>query len=121
VSIALVGDKKIRSLNKKYRRLDKTTDVLSFQGRGAAKRYLGEVVINIGEAAKTARYLGFLKKGKTAGESGISGDIKKIPGYIFYFILVHGLLHLVGYDDATEKDRERMLERGRKFLERYFL
>lgn len=62
VSIAIIGDRKMRSLNKKYRNLDKTTNVLSFsQNEGAKipksdKTYLGDVVISypvvIAEAAQ---------------------------------------------------------------------
>lgn len=53
VSVAIVGDRKMRFLNKKYRNLDKTTNVLSFsqtEGDGAPrvpdKLYLGDVVIS---------------------------------------------------------------------------
>ena len=53
VSIAIVGNRKMRALNKKYRDMDKTTNVLSFSqdvGRGAPgapdKLYLGDVVIS---------------------------------------------------------------------------
>lgn len=53
VSIAIVGDRKMRSLNKKYRNLDKTTNVLSFpQGEGEYspqpedRVYLGDVIIS---------------------------------------------------------------------------
>lgn len=53
VSVAIIGDRKMRALNKKYRKMDKTTNVLSFpQNEGPAtpksldKLYLGDVVIS---------------------------------------------------------------------------
>lgn len=53
VSVAIIGDRKMRALNKKYRKMDKTTNVLSFpQNEGPAipkfpdKLYLGDVIIS---------------------------------------------------------------------------
>lgn len=108
VSVALVGSKAMRTLNRRYRRLDKTTDVLSFPGSRwpGRDKYLGEVVINLDEVAKANKYrVLFGRREKT--------------GYILEFILVHGLLHLVGYHDDDEKKRQEMVSLGRKFLSRF--
>lgn len=102
VSLALIGSKKMRTLNNNYRGIDKTTDVLSFEGEDENK-YLGEVIINVDEVKKVNKYLEIFKKAPRAE-------------YLFYFIFIHGLLHLVGYDDSTEKARLEMLELGKKFL-----
>jgi len=111
VSLAVVADAKMRSLNKKYRGYDKTTDVLSFSGAPKSK-FLGEIVINIQEAKRAGKYREMLE------ELGV--NLKKLPAdYIFYFLLVHGLLHLCGYDDRTEKERREILRRGRNFLSRF--
>jgi len=107
VSVAVVGASRMRQLNKKYRRMDKTTDVLSFRGGEAMNKFLGEIIINAVETRQPEKY------------REIFGS-RKSPSYIFYFLLVHGLLHLVGYDDGTEKERQKMIRLGHKFLEEIF-
>jgi len=105
VSLAVVGAARIRQLNKKYRKIDKATDVLSFPSgeKSGEGKYLGEVIINIQETKNPSRYEDVFWE-------------KRSASYIFYFLLVHGLLHLVGYDDKTDKDHLAMLKRGEKFL-----
>lgn len=110
VSLAIVADAKMRRLNNEYRGYDKTTDVLSFSGAKESK-FLGEIVINIQEARRVGKYQEML------GELGV--NLKRLPAdYIFYFLLVHGLLHLCGYDDNTQRAREKMLSLGQAFLEK---
>ena len=133
VSLALVGLTRIKQLNRDYRGINKATDVLSFvnesdsnaaglnaPGETIKQKYLGEIVINLAETVKTNKYKVML------GEIGL--DFKKYgqkpkagrrDNYIFYFLLIHGLLHLVGYDDATEKGRLEMMQLGKKFLAKY--
>jgi probable rRNA maturation factor len=109
VSLAIVSDAKIKRLNQDYRGINKVTDVLSFPG--LTGKYLGEIVINIQEARRPKKYQAMLE------ELGL--DIKRLPttDYIFYFLLVHGLLHLLGYDDQTDQARIVMLQRGQNFLQ----
>ena len=95
ISIAFIGDNKIKELNNNYRKKDKTTDVLSFEGEG---NFLGEVLINPNQIKRQIK------------ESGNSFKEELI------FILVHGLLHLVGYNDETEKDRLKMIKLGKNFI-----
>ena len=115
VSIAIIGASRMRRLNNDYRGIDKTTDVLSFSGskegiggrtKASAQKYLGEVIINIEEVKKANKYLEVF-------------GIKKSADYIFYFLLIHGLLHLVGYNDEKEADRLKMLSLGEGFLEEW--
>jgi probable rRNA maturation factor len=113
VSIAIVGAERMRRLNNNYRGTDKTTDVLSFGEKeeknnrnikkSGAGNYLGEVVINITETKKASKYLEVF-------------GVTKSADYIFYFLLIHGLLHLIGYEDEKEIDRQNMLALGTKFL-----
>ena len=122
VSLAVVGAARMKSLNRDYRGIDKPTDVLSFPAQKMAavrrhstgrksERYLGEIIINIEEAEKPKKYQAMFK------EIGLAGDRRASdPRYIFNFLLVHGLLHLIGYDDKTESERLIMLQRGRDFL-----
>lgn len=95
VSIAFVGDKKIRSLNKSYRGLDKITDVLAFLGED---KFLGEIIIGYNQIKRQAKRFNH------------SVDKELV------FILVHGLLHLLGYDDETDKGRKEMERLGSKFI-----
>lgn len=102
VSLALIKSTKMRRLNNDYRGIDKTTDVLSFSG-DSAERYLGEIIINVDEIKKVKKYL-------VVFETAPKAD------YLFYFIFVHGLLHLVGYEDTTEKGRREMVALDKDFL-----
>jgi rRNA maturation RNase YbeY len=107
VSLVVIGDKKMRSLNYEYRGFDKTTDVLSFPAAKNAPGLLGEIFVNIQEAGRTSKYQEMF-------------GAKKTPVFIFYFLVVHGLLHLLGYDDKTEKGRQAMIILGDKFLSGFF-
>ena len=96
VSIAFVGDKIIRKLNKKYRHIDKVTDVLSFADDEAGS--LGELIIDYAQIKRQARKFS-----------------KNIRGELI-FILVHGLLHLLGYEDRTDKGAREMETLNKKFI-----
>ena len=94
LSVALVGDKAMRRLNRAYRGQDRVTDVLSFPDPES----LGEIVIDCAQIKRQAsRY------GRSFEEE-------------LLFMLGHGLLHLLGFDDKEEKDRQEMLRRGEAFL-----
>lgn len=111
VSLVIIADKRMHSLNYKFRGVDKTTDVLSFPALSAAAKnvpgFLGEIFVNIQEAGRTYKYDEMFKA-------------RKSSTYIFYFLFVHGLLHLLGYDDKTEKGRQAMIILGDKFLSGFF-
>ena len=90
LSIVLVGQGRIRELNKKYRGKNKTTDVLSFQ-----YDELGEVIICLREVKKNAKKFGSTYKKELAR------------------ILIHGILHILGYDHEKMKEKENhYLENG---------
>jgi probable rRNA maturation factor len=97
VSIALITDRRIRALNRTYRRKDDTTDVLSFPGLSprppATSHYLGEIVIARGVARRQARI---------AGHSELT-ELK--------ILALHGLLHLLGYDHERDRGEMRRAER----------
>ena len=88
-SVALVSDQHIAALNRRYRRKARPTDVLSFPAGGNG--YLGDVVISADTARRQARWFGH-----SLGE-----EIK--------LLMVHGLLHLMGYDH--ERDHGQMNRR----------
>ena len=90
ICISFVDDKSMRGLNKEYKNIDKTTDVLSFSQDGDL---LGDVVISV----ETAKKHSDVYK-TTSGE-----EIKRL--------LIHGVLHLLGYDHKKKRDREIMREK----------
>ena len=106
ISIALVGDREIRKLNKRYRGRDKVTNVLSFsEGHGGAsplyidsKNFSGEIIICYPQAVREAK------------------KIKVSPKSHLGFLLVHGFLHLLGYDHKKAKEAKKM-----EFLENRIL
>ena len=103
VSIAFVGDRKIKSLNRLYRKKDQVTDVLAFEGEddpwsSTGTSFLGEIIICYEQIKRQAERF--------------SGSIDKE----LVFILVHGLLHLLGYQDKTELDKRKMKRAGEKFI-----
>jgi probable rRNA maturation factor len=99
VSVALVSDRRVRALNRAYRREDYATDVLSF---GAEKgpyplsgpfSFLGDIVIARGVARRQAR------------------DARHSEQTEFRVLALHGLLHLLGYDHERDDGRMRRVER----------
>jgi len=91
MTVAIVSDARVRALNRKFRRKDKETDVLSFPAEEPG--YLGDVVISSGVAARQAR---------AAGHS--------LPTELRVLAL-HGLLHLLGYDHERDDGQMARLER----------
>lgn len=101
LDLVFLSDKQIRPLNKKYKGEDSPTDVLSFElGEEApGTRRLGEIIVSIDKARKN---------------SGIYGnDLKKE----FVLYIIHGILHLTGYDDLSAKQRSRMEARQEEVLD----
>ena len=94
LSVALVDDAQMRALNQRYRRLDRTTDVLAFpQG---AYGLVGDVVLSV----ETAR--------RRAGASAdrLERELARC--------LLHGILHLAGWDHHTAVTRRLMRRRERQ-------
>jgi len=104
VSITLVTDKTIRELNRQYRGIDSATDVLAFaMQEGEFKEItpdlLGDVIIS----AETAQ--------RQAEEAGHS--LERELG----ILLIHGLLHLAGYDHITKEEASQMQEKEKELLQ----
>ena len=94
LSIALVGQGRIRELNKKYRGKNRVTDVLSFPGNG-----LGEIVICLREVKKNAKRFG----------STFEKELARV--------LIHGILHLLGYEhEKSRKEAKAMKEKQEDYL-----
>ncbi|WP_196593260.1 rRNA maturation RNase YbeY [Pectinatus sottacetonis] len=106
VSITLTDNKNIHELNKKYRNIDRSTDVLSFALNEAQEPelsggpdidILGDIVISMEKIFEQAREYGHSVEREIA------------------FITTHGMLHLLGYDHIEEADRIKM-QKEEKFI-----
>lgn len=96
VSVSFVGDEEIRDLNRDYRGVDKSTDVLSFPMDDEFiidNRILGDVIINTRRVMEQAEELGH------SHERELS------------YLTVHSVLHLLGYDHMEDEDKIEMRER----------
>ncbi len=96
LSVAFVNEKEIKKLNKRYLKRNRATDVLSFPGEN---KFLGEIVICLPQAKKQA------KKEKHP-------LIKEIK-----ILIIHGILHLIGFDHQKEKDKKKMFEKEKELYE----
>lgn len=99
VNISFVSDAEIKRLNRMYRSKDKVTDVLSFEsGNLATTGQLGDVLIAYDQAVRQAE----------------NGDLElEIAD-----LLVHGILHLLGYDHELPIDAEEMFPLQDKIVAR---
>lgn len=104
ISISFVDKEEIRELNLEYRKIDKDTDVLSFptmepeEWKKAPLVALGDIIICTDKAREQA---------ETYGHS-----FERELG----FLLVHGLLHLAGYDHMDEEQEQEMRKAQREIL-----
>ncbi|MCR5223916.1 MAG: rRNA maturation RNase YbeY [Bacilli bacterium] len=93
MSVILIDDEKMHELNKTYRGVDRTTDVLSFalEDNNSIElpiRELGEVYVSIPKMKEQAKEFNHSEKRELA------------------FLVCHGLLHLLGYDHTKSKEEE---------------
>jgi probable rRNA maturation factor len=101
VSIAVVDDPTIHKLNCRYLQHDYATDVLSFLLERRDDFLEGEVIISAETAAASC------------GRFGWSRDEEML------LYVVHGMLHLLGYDDQSPQDQGVMRDRERHYLESF--
>lgn len=103
ISVALIGKAKIKKLNRKYRGKDKPTDVLSF---GKSKKFLnlpgikenlGEIVICLEIVEKNAKKYSVAPKRELAR------------------VLIHGILHLVGYEHKKSARGSRKMQKKQEY------
>ena len=99
VHVSMVDDREIRRLHARYLGRRRATDVIAFNLAGPGPSpLLGEVIISAETAARQSRRLGV--------PVALELDL----------LLVHGLLHLAGYDDHGPAGARRMHEREREIL-----
>ena len=110
LTITFIRDRAMRQLNREYRGIDKATDVLSFAYHEGMEMlepetetdHLGDVVISVETAAAYARKLNLT----------FNREIE--------YLVIHGTLHLAGYDHETDNGEMKRIERRlrRELLER---
>ncbi|MCX6760524.1 MAG: rRNA maturation RNase YbeY [Candidatus Nealsonbacteria bacterium] len=94
LSIALVVPLRIKELNKRYRKKNRPTDVLSFQD----KENWGEIIICPVEVKKNTKKF----------NSNFKKELSRV--------LIHGVLHLLGYDHEKDKEEEKMKKKEEYYL-----
>jgi len=108
LGVHCVGDRRMRTLNRQYRGIDRTTDVLSFAMQEGEEffvgtqddsvRELGDIFISIPQILRQAKQFGISEKEE------------------FTRMLVHGVLHVLGYDHVRPKDAQKMFFLQEKIL-----
>jgi len=97
MAVCLVSDPAMAALNRRFRRKPGTTDVLSFPGDGTPEPeghiHLGDIAISVPRAAEQAR----------AAKHGLGRELRRL--------MLHGYLHLLGYDHETDDGTMKRLER----------
>ena len=93
LSVIFINDDHMQELNKQYRNIDKTTDVLSFAFEDNEEinlpvRMLGDIYVSIPKMQQQAKEYDHSEKRELS------------------FLVVHGLLHLLGYDHTRRKEEE---------------
>lgn len=104
-NVILTDNKTIHEINKKYRNIDRETDVISFaledekqEHFNINKRVLGDIYISVDKAKSQAKEYNHSLKREVS------------------FLAVHGLLHLLGYDHMNKKDEKIMFEKQELIL-----
>jgi probable rRNA maturation factor len=106
ISILLVSNRRMRELNKRYRDIEATTDVLSFPMYDDPGEIPNEPLISLGDIV-ISMPMAIMQ----ADEYGHA--IERELGYL----AVHGVLHLLGYDHIEATDKKRMRRREEEILE----
>lgn len=101
ISVCFVDDSKIRRLNKKYAGKNNPTDVLAFDiaGSGISKRLFADIVVSAQTAMRNSKIF------------------KTTPDYELSLYVVHGALHLLGFNDHTAHQSKIMRGKERKYTE----
>lgn len=119
MSVTFVNNDRIQQLNRKYRGVDRATDVISFaieddtdddfpvimddELKAAIPENIGDIFVSIDKVAEQAKFLGH-------------SDERELG-----FLVVHGFLHLNGYDHQTPADETEMFTLQRTILDDYGL
>ncbi|MFZ5559531.1 MAG: rRNA maturation RNase YbeY [Patescibacteria group bacterium] len=95
LSVVIVSGARMKSLNRKYRGRNRVTDVLAFD--------YGEIILCLSQAKKQAKKLSHSLKKELA------------------ILLIHGILHLVGYNDKTKRNYNKMVKKEEEICQKLIL
>ncbi|MFN3467044.1 MAG: rRNA maturation RNase YbeY [Candidatus Brocadiales bacterium] len=101
LSIVYVDEEEMARLHKTFLGKEGPTDVLAFPDKDRSGKVVGEIVVCVPVAIKMAKELG----------SDVEGEIM--------LYTLHGLLHIMGYDDKKEKDAKKMHLKEKEILSRF--
>jgi probable rRNA maturation factor len=93
LSITFIDDTRMKELNKKFAKKERTTDVLSFGFD--IPEIMGDIYISVPQAERQK-------------EGSLLSELK--------LLTVHGILHLAGYDDKTKEQKKKMREKEKEYL-----
>jgi probable rRNA maturation factor len=114
VSVTFVENQRMQEINREYRNIDKPTDVISFaleeEGEGEIAvigddlpTVLGDIIVSVQKAEEQAKDYGHSYERELG------------------FLLIHGFLHLLGYDHLNEEDEKKMFGRQEEILHQFGL
>jgi probable rRNA maturation factor len=106
VSVAIVSDAVMKKYNYAFRKKNTPTDILSFAEQDSetpSPDFVGELIIDFDQIKRQAKTFGHSLQWELA------------------FIVIHGTLHLVGYEDETEEGRKEMEKIGYRLIKKMSL
>jgi probable rRNA maturation factor len=102
VTVALVDDARLQGLHRQFMGIDEPTDIMTFPASADGSGIQGgELVISVDHASTQA------------------GAWGHTPSDEVRYLVVHGMLHLLGWRDESDDDRQRMLDRQQVLFERW--
>ena len=108
----LCDDEKIQTINREYREKDVPTDVITFAifaDSPREERFVFDNEINLGEI--------FISLDRAAVQAKESSHYQESFEQELYFLLAHGILHLLGYDHTTEETLQTMWDMQKEMIE----
>lgn len=101
ISLAVIDDETMHELNRRHLEHDYPTDVLSFVLEDDGDHLEGEVILSADTAASVA------------------GELGHSPAHEQLLYVIHGMLHLVGFDDHSEADAQEMRAAEERYLQQF--
>ncbi|OGX18212.1 MAG: rRNA maturation RNase YbeY [Omnitrophica WOR_2 bacterium RBG_13_44_8b] len=98
ITVTILSDKRMRALNLKYLHRDEPTDVLAFDLSAKPRTLIADIIVSSDTAVRNA------------------GIYKTTPSYELNLYLIHGVLHLLGFDDNAPKGARIMRAKEEKYV-----